>query len=264
MEYKRLNDSLYKAEKESTNTFALLKYDVAESKRNIAESKLGEAQQRRLKMRYLYIGIIVCLVLLFLYLLRVFKHKKETLQAVYQTESRISKKLHDEVANDVFQLMTKLEQDANRDTEVIQQLENLYIRTRDISKEHGTLDDDYPFIDHVQGLAESFQDGHTNIIVKGLSAISWSTMSDIKTTTVYKVLQELLINMKKHSAASIVVLVFEYEKQKLHISYSDNGVGSDLKRGHGLHNTESRIKAINGSITFETHPKKGFKAKITI
>ena len=111
---------------------------------------------------------------------------------------------------------------------------------------------------------KSFQDSKTNVIVKGLSDISWGTMSAIETTTVYKSLQELLINMKKHSAASLVIFIFEYQKRKLHISYSDNGVGSDLKPGHGLHNTESRIKAINGSVIFESHPKKGFKAEITI
>jgi signal transduction histidine kinase len=70
--------------------------------------------------------------------------------------------------------------------------------------------------------------------------------------------------MKKHSRASIVVLVFQKEKSKLHISYSDNGVGSDLKQGSGLKNTENRIQAINGTITFETNPTKGFKVKISI
>jgi signal transduction histidine kinase len=70
--------------------------------------------------------------------------------------------------------------------------------------------------------------------------------------------------MKKHSQASIVVLVFQKEKRKLDISYSDNGIGSDLKQGSGLKNTENRIQAINGTITFETNPTKGFKVKISI
>lgn len=265
LEYKRLNDSLYKAEKVNMNSFALLKYDVTEGKRKIIESKLQEAHQRRLKMRFLFGGIILFLIGALLYLLRVFEHNKETLQAVYQTESDISKKLHDEVANDLFHIMTKLEQEECEEHEdLIHELEHLYIKTRDISKEHSALDNNYPFKDHLQSLVESFQDSKTNVIVKGLSDISWGTMSAIETTTVYKSLQELLINMKKHSAASLVIFIFEYQKRKLHISYSDNGVGSDLKPGHGLHNTESRIKAINGSVIFVSHPKKGFKAEITI
>ena len=71
--------------------------------------------------------------------------------------------------------------------------------------------------------------------------------------------------MKKHTQASIVVLVFEKEKRKLNISVNDNGVGaSTLKRSNGLQNTENRIQSINGTIIFETEPNKGFKTKITI
>ena len=77
-------------------------------------------------------------------------------------------------------------------------------------------------------------------------------------------LNSLIINMKKHSQASIVVLVFQKENRKLHISYSDNGIGNDLKKGNGLQNTENRIQAINGTIIFDTEPNKGFKTKITI
>ena len=161
--------------------------------------------------------------------------------------------------------MTKLEHEDQIDTEVISELSSLYARTRDISKEHGTLNSNYPFIDYLGELIESFQDSETNIIIKGLTDISWNLLPEIHRVTIYKVLQELLINMKKHSQASIVVLVFDKEKRKLNISVNDNGVGaSTLKRSNGLQNTENRIQSINGTIIFETEPNKGFKTKITI
>ena len=264
VEYKKLNDSLYKAEKESTNKFALQKYDLSESIRKITESELSEEKQRNLKIISLSISAIILLVSVLLYFIINSKHKKEKLKEVYNTESRISKKVHDEVANDVFQLMTKLEHEAQIDPEVINELNSLYARTRDISKEHGTLNSDYPFIDYLGELIESFQDSQTNIIVKGLADISWNLLPEIQRITIYKVLQELLINMKKHSQASIVVLVFQKDKRKLNISYSDNGIGSALKKGNGIQNTENRIKSINGTIIFETEPNKGFKTKISI
>ncbi|WP_431135338.1 tetratricopeptide repeat-containing sensor histidine kinase [Psychroserpens mesophilus] len=262
--YKKLNDSLYKAQKESTNKFALLKYDLSESKRKAIQSNLREEEQRYLKIIYLSIGIIILLVSVFLYFIITSRHKKEKLQEVYNTESRISKKLHDEVANDVFQLMTKVEHEDQIETHVINELQSLYYRTRDISKEHVALNDAYPFNEHLAELIENFQDSQANIIVKGISEIHWDEFPEIHRTTIYKAIQELLINMKKHSKASIVALVFHKDKKKLHITYNDNGIGSSLKLGNGLQNTENRIQAINGTIIFDTKPNKGFKTKITI
>jgi glucose-6-phosphate-specific signal transduction histidine kinase len=75
----------------------------------------------------------------------------------------------------------------------------LYYRIRDISKEHGALNDSYPFVDHLSALIESFHDSQTTVVIKGLSEISWTVFPEIQRVTVYKVIQELLINMKKHS-----------------------------------------------------------------
>ncbi|WP_033960393.1 tetratricopeptide repeat-containing sensor histidine kinase [Psychroserpens jangbogonensis] len=263
-EYINIRDSIDDIKETDRSNFNYYVYQYDKKEKQLHASKLENVEQRNKNLVYLLFGIIVVLGSIFLYFILKSQYKKEKLQEVYNTESRISKKIHDEVANDVFQLMTKLEHEDQIDTEVINELNSLYARTRDISKEHGTLNSDYPFIDHLTGLIESFHDTQSNIIIKGLSDITWNTIPEIQRTTIYKVLQELLINMKKHSQASIVVLVFQKEKRKLDISYSDNGIGSDLKRGSGLQNTENRIQTINGTITFETNPKKGFKAKISI
>ena len=52
--------------------------------------------------------------------------------------------------------------------------------------------------------------------------------------------------------------------KKTVISYTDNGVGGAIKKSTGLQNVENRIESINGTITFETEPNKGFKTKIII
>ena len=75
---------------------------------------------------------------------------------------------------------------------------------------------------------------------------------------------ELMTNMKKHSKANYVIISFEQLKDKLLINYKDTGQGTTIKKGNGLQNTESRIKAINGTITFESEPSKGFKVKIIV
>jgi signal transduction histidine kinase len=84
--------------------------------------------------------------------------------------------------------------------------------------------------------------------------------------TVYRVLQELLVNMKKHSQCSLVVLTFKKNENKLQIDYSDNGIGAtieELNLKNGLRNVENRIQAIKGTITFDSKSDKGFKVYIT-
>jgi signal transduction histidine kinase len=52
--------------------------------------------------------------------------------------------------------------------------------------------------------------------------------------------------------------------KKTEIKFTDNGVGTVLKKQNGLQNAENRIFALKGSITFETEPGKGFQAKIVM
>jgi glucose-6-phosphate-specific signal transduction histidine kinase len=48
----------------------------------------------------------------------------------------------------------------------------------------------------------------TQIITNGLDSVNWPTIEKTKKITLYRVLQELLVNMKKHSNSSLVVLSF--------------------------------------------------------
>jgi hypothetical protein len=269
--YSKLVDSINEVNLNVQNNYAAKKYAL-EKQEHIAKEnelklktvQLDNEKQKGLKLSYLFLGILILISAIFMmFYLRV-KHKKEKLQGVYDTESRISKKIHDEVANDVFQLMTKIEYENKIETKYIDELQHLYYRTRDISKEHVALKSNYPFRDQLGELIENFQNSQTSIIVKGLSNIDWSSYTEIQITTIYKVLQELLINMKKHSKASIVALVFQKENKRLIISYNDNGKGSNLIIGNGLQNTENRIHAIGGRIIFDTEINQGFKVKISI
>ncbi|WP_458625963.1 tetratricopeptide repeat-containing sensor histidine kinase [Winogradskyella sp. PC D3.3] len=262
--YKTLNDSIYNSEKESLNTYALMKYDYSEYKRKALESQLAKEQQESRTIYAMLIAVLIAVSSVFLYIVLRSKHKKEKLQQVFNTESRISKEIHDEIASDVFQVMTKLEHKTVEHNDLKTELYNLYHKTRDISKKHSILNTDYPFIDYLEELLESFNDTHTNVIIKGLSNIAWDTMPQLTQFTIYRVLQELLINMKKHSGASIVVIMFVKDNKRIQINYSDNGVGGPFKKGIGLQNTENRIQSINGTITFVTDANKGFKVHIIV
>lgn len=261
--FKRVKDSILKQKQQQENKYAQLQYDYTSYKQKALESEIQTEKEKSIKSLYKTIGIGLLLLGISIFFIFRYKHKEEKIQQVFVTESRISKKVHDEVANNVFQVMTKL-QGANSNEEVLDDLEDIYSRARDISKELSILDFDEKFEDFIKDLMLSFNNGTTNVITNGISKIDWNSISKIKKQTIYKVLQELFINAKKHSKATVVLVSFDFERGKIMIGFSDNGVGCELKKGIGIQNVENRIKAINGTIIFEAEANKGFKVKMMV
>ena len=264
LEYKKITDSIFKARQVQENKYAKIKYDYTEKEHKLEIAELEKEKQKNLKLFYLSLGGLITLAFIFTMIFLKSKHKKDKIQEVYITETRISKKVHDEVANDVYQVMSKLQGYSNSKEEVLDDLENLYARARDISKENGALDvnDHYEIL--LNDLLLSYKNDQVNIITRGISKMPWNSVESLKKITLYRVLQELMVNMKKHSHASNVALTFNQINNKITISYKDDGVGCKIKKSSGIQNMENRIKSINGSIIFESEIEKGFKTTIIV
>ena len=256
-EYLSLNDSLQNAKKQTQNRFALLKYDLAES-----ETKSQE--ERSKSQLYKFIAVLIFISGGFLIFILKARHKKENLQQVFKTEARISKKVHDEVANDVYHIMTKLQSETTINETLLDDLESIYTKTRDISRENNAVMVTENFDELLTDLLLNYKSETTNVITRNLSTISWHSFSELKKITIYRVLQELMVNMKKHSQASFVVVRFSKTNDSLVITYKDNGIGTTLNIANGLQNVENRIAAIKGTITFETEVNNGFKTIIKV
>lgn len=269
--YITINKEINQAKQIRENKYAAIKYNVEEKERLINEkelklktSELEEERQKKFKLIYLFTGLIILIISIFLILTQKNRYKKEKIQQVYITETRISKKVHDEVANDVYQVMTKLQEDSNIKENILDDLDNIYSRTRDISRENSTLDVNDHFETTLNDLFLSYKNDGVNIITRNIPKIDWNTIETFKKITLYRVLQELMVNMKKHSQATNVALTFNESNNKIGITYTDNGIGCKIKKGTGLLNMENRIKSIKGTIIFESEINKGFKAKITV
>ena len=266
-----LKDSMYNNELKVKTQFAKMKYDDELEKAQILELEAETAQKRaelaEQKTQTILSLSLSGLLLLggtsFLYLLRQ-RHKKEKLKEVYNTEKRISQDLHDGLANDVFGLMTKIQSQDKGDDTLLNHLEDIYQTTRQISHANSAIKNGAGFKDELDALIVNYQDKNTTVLVKGMSGIDWALLEEHKAVIVHRTVKELLVNMKKHSQANLASLQFEYQKKRIIIAYSDNGVGFNPKqsRGIGLLNTENRILAIGGDIIFE--PKSGSGAKVII
>jgi signal transduction histidine kinase len=253
-EYIAINDSINSANNLARNKFNYYAYQYDKKEKDLKISNLRSE-------RLLYLVIGSAFIFIAVYVILKYKHKKDKLEEIYKTETRISRKIHDEVANDVYHVMTKLQ---NENKDVLDDLEHIYNRTRDISKESSSIDLSMSYPELLNDLFLSYHNKQVAIITKDLYQINWDKISDLKKSTVYRVFQELLTNMKKHSNASIVVFNFSQGNKKISMRYKDNGIGSKIKKGNGLYNTENRIASINGTIIFDSEEGKGFKVIITI
>jgi signal transduction histidine kinase/tetratricopeptide (TPR) repeat protein len=275
--YLRINDSLNKATQKAKNQFAKIKYDSTKEKNeNLllktqkAENDLQlEREKNRNYVLYFVIFIVILsAVFLFYYLKN--RNRKEKAEAVYRSETRISKKLHDELANDVYQTMAFVEtqdlQNPIKKENLLGNLDKIYARTRNISRENSKIETGAKFGEELKEMLSGYNNNEVKIIIKDNGDINWLKIQPEKKIAIYRVLQELLVNMKKHSQSSFVIFSFESNEKCIEINYVDNGIGIDnsLILKNGLHNVENRIHAINGTITFDIETNKGFKAKIAI
>ena len=269
-----LKDSLYQQELLVKTQFAKLKYDDEREKERIltleTETAIKNAElieQRAGKVVYLSLSTLLLLGGTFLYFFMRQKSKKEKLEAVYTTEKKISQRLHDEISNDLYGVMVEVQQQSEpRSLMVLDHLEHIYQRTRSISHDTRAIRTGALFKDELKELFSAFNSDETGLLVRGLKDVDWQALGKHKCIAVYRVMKEILINVKKHSHAQNVVLQFEKQKKLLKISCSDNGVGCGPKQkfGVGLQNTENRIHSIGGTFIFTGSKGKGTRVLITI
>jgi signal transduction histidine kinase len=89
-----------------------------------------------------------------------------------------------------------------------------------------------------------------------------------KKLIIFRMIQEALQNIIKHSGATETEVCFIYEPKQLKITVTDNGDGFDTgilqhKDGLGLHNIFSRAALIDGNASVSSTPGKGTVINIT-
>lgn len=267
LSYTKIDKKLKNINSQNRELYAVNKYQNEElTKRNLKIEAENEKKQK-LNSRYLFGLITVLLTSLLIFVILKSRHTKEKQKKVLETESRISKRIHDELANDVYSSMVQLENKTASIAEVVDNLEEIYHKARDLSQETTAIRSNKEFIDNLKKSLASFNNDETNVIVKGLIADIWIDISDEKKLIVHRVLKELLVNMRKHSSANLVSVIFTREINSIKIVYTDNGVGTykkEVSKGVGLVNAENRIEAIGGSFIFDKSVKSGFKVTIEI
>jgi len=124
------------------------------------------------------------------------------------------------------------------------------------------------------GLVQSIQDMLKEVL--HLSGISWkvfakgvkeNVLSEEQKLTLYRIVQEQLNNILKHSEASSIAITLSLSDSKVKLRIVDNGKGFDTKQqrnGIGLTNIINRAALFNGQVKIDSMPGEGCSVEVVL
>ncbi len=272
--YKHLSDSVRTARLKAKNQYALIRYEAEKNK--IDNLKLQkdvlDRDLRISKERIIMVAVIgfVLSALTFFILWAQRRKQRITMEAenkVKEIQLTTSKKVHDVVANGIYRVMTELEhRDEFDKSEILDKLEVMYEKSRDISYESSKEMCEESFATDVSTLIRSFANENIHMFIVGNDPHLWHNLSKNAKNDLLIILQEILVNMRKHSQANEVIFRFEERNNYLHILYQDNGVGltNPKKMGNGIRNTGNRMERLKGKFNFASEKGKGVKIEMNL
>ncbi len=294
----QLKDSIYNLEKMAQLEELKTKYETEKKEqenvqlRNEAEIKELKIDQQSLQITALIVLLAALTIITLLWINRQ-KHKAQVrvrearieeqkqglnavITAVEEERKRIAKDLHDGIGQQLSglrlswsKLARKFAKDGedgelNKLTDILDGTAN---NLRSISHEM------MPRVLSEAGLVPAIEDMLEKSFA--LSDVKYSyehfgmdsRFNERLEISLYRVCQELINNIIKHSGASEVSVQLIYSGTNLALIVEDNGRGFDVTKsgdGIGLMNISSRVSNINGEINYEPSPGSGTVATIRI
>ena len=200
------------------------------------------------------------------------KHQKEVSQAIIKAQENERKQLGEELHDNINQILatTKLYLDIARENpslkdELMQKsaenIINVITELRKLSKSLSppslgdlgliaSIEDLLNSISQVGGLEASFY--HEEFVEEKIS--------NDKRFNIYRIIQEQVNNILRHSKAHNIILELKNNDHYLDLKIQDDGVGFDTRNfshGIGLKNIRNRAELYNGSMQVDSMPGEG-------
>jgi signal transduction histidine kinase len=190
---------------------------------------------------------------------------------------RLSRELHDGLGQSILAIKMRLERTANASPEKITKIMNevqvLFVNTinevRSISNnlmpavlnEFGLLD----ALKNLCGDVTKSSGVEVNFINRGFAV----NIEDRINTYLYRISQEALNNIIKHSKANIANIELNSDSNFAYLNISDNGKGFNYVEGskmcgNGISNMKERVLLLNGNIEINSQKDLGTSLKIQV
>lgn len=180
-------------------------------------------------------------------------------QGIMQERERLSREIHDTVAQDLVAIVSQLEAiDPQGDWQPRVEAAKALARNglaearRAVSALRSPLLDEGTAADALRALLDQWSDHHRILARLQITGSPFPTQQD---QVVVRVCQEALSNVARHSDAAEVVVHLEYTQDGLLLQIRDDGRGfsvDDADLGFGLRSMRERVEAVGGSLDVES------------
>ena len=202
---------------------------------------------------------------------------REFTKAQEEERNRIARELHDDTIQALVVLSRQLDNLASsgkgfsKDKRAV--LEHLWQQTNSVIQDVRRLSQDLrpPMLDRL-GLLPSLEwlasdvSRYSGIAIKPQVLGTERRMPPEAELMLFRIAQEALRNMWRHSQATEAELIVEFDVGRIRITVKDNGKGFDLPKSVGdltrsgklgLAGMQERVQLLGGNITLESKPGKG-------
>jgi len=206
--------------------------------------------------------------------MQLFEQTKEL--AVIEERNRVARDLHDSAKQKAFAALAQLgavsgifKSDPANAWSHLSEAENLVYEV--IQELTFLIQEMYPMALKEKGLATTlreyvFEWENRNGVMIDLAIQNARRMPLETEQAIYRMIQEALANVARHSQAEQVNVSLVYNSDTVTLSVEDNGLGFDSKHklaGMGLRIIKERAESIGGQACVESEPGKGTKIMIT-
>lgn len=200
----------------------------------------------------------------------------ETLQFQFletqeNTARRFSHELHDELGQALAAVkanLSAMHEELDRVNDCMSLVDQAIQNVREMSQLlRPTILDDFGLDAALRVLTDNFAK-RTRLAVKYESDLGSERLTDQAETSLYRIAQEALTNIARHSQATTAELSLLKRTQNLVLAIRDNGKGIDMagKResgGLGLVGMQTRARGCGGTVAINSTPGKGFLVEVT-
>jgi two-component system sensor histidine kinase UhpB len=127
--------------------------------------------------------------------------------------------------------------------------------------------DELSFIDALQELVNSWRQRHTQTDLRYQIQGEFHLDDETIQLALYRVLQECLTNISRHSGATEVSVKLAQSETAYSLEVTDNGKGFDVlqqRSSFGISGIQQRVDSVNGRMDIDSKPGQGVIIKISI
>jgi PAS domain S-box-containing protein len=200
---------------------------------------------------------------------------RKLVEAQEQERARIARELHDDINQRLAMLAIELEKLQSNPSEVEVRVRKLLNETNEISNDvealsHELHSSKLQYLGVVAGIRSWCKEfgERQNMEIEFQNNIA-STLPFETGICLFRILQEALHNIVKHSGVKRVDVRLTEHSNQIHLRVSDSGKGFDVEstmkgKGLGLTSMRERVRLVNGTIAIESKPMGGTTIRVCV